>query len=424
MDLLFMHVVIIGAGLMGTTTAWYLRKHGVDVTVIDRAGAAAMETSFANAGMLTPSMADPWNAPGTLSRLLKWVGREDAPMLLRPRALPALLGWGLRFLVNSREPAFRANTLKNVVIANYSMHQLRSLRHELGLEYDQTLGGTLRACRDQASVDHAATLAEFLSEHGVTYQVLDRQGVVRTEPALRTVADNIVGGVHYPEDESGDAHLFTRGVSQAAETAGVCFRFATEVTGFKRSRRRIAAVVTGAEEMAADAVVIAAGSFTPLLARMLGLRVPIRPVKGYSITLPRGDWADGPRIPVADDHLHAAVTPLGHRVRVAGTAEFTGYDDTVTPARIENLLGLLELIYPEYAASIDRTDIRPWCGFRPVSADGVPILGSTPIDNLFLNAGQGHLGWTMSPGSGKAVADLVVGATPEIPIEDYALARF
>ncbi|MGD1976605.1 MAG: D-amino acid dehydrogenase [Gammaproteobacteria bacterium] len=419
-----MHVLIVGAGLMGTTTAWYLRQHGVDVTVLDRAEGAGMETSFANAGMLTPSMADPWNAPGVLSKLLRWVGKDDAPMLLRPQALPSLLGWGIRFMFNSRPARFRKNTLRNVAIAHYSLEQLRSLRTELALDYDQTLGGTLRACRDQASLDHAASLAGFLADHGVEYQVLDRQGVVRAEPGLRPIAEKLVGGVHYVADESGDAHLFTRGLCDAARMAGVVFRFGAKVTGFTRVGDRLNAVQVGDEEIPADAIILAAGSFTPPLARMLGLRVPVRPVKGYSITLPRGDWPDGPRIPVADDHLHAAVTPLGDRIRVAGTAEFAGYDDRVRPARIRNLLSLLEMIYPEYASRIEPGAAEPWCGFRPMSADGVPILGPTPIPNLYVNVGQGHLGWTMSAGSGKLVADLVAGASPDLPMNNYSLDRF
>lgn len=420
-----MRVVIVGAGLVGTTTAWYLRLHGAQVTVLDRAEAAAMETSFANAGMVTPSMADPWNGPGTLSKLVRWLGREDAPMLLRARAIPSLAGWGLRFLANARQSVFRRNTLKNVALANYSLGLLRALRSDPGLEYDGIAGGTLRACRNQASLDHAASLAGFLSDHDVSFRVLDRRGVVEAEPALAPVADKIIGGVHYTGDESGDAHLFCSGLARAAAQRGVKFLFSRPVTGFRRNGGRIAAVETDSGPVEADAFVLAAGSFTPLLARPLGLRVPVRPVKGYSITAPRGDWPDGPRIPVADDHLHAAVTPLGTRIRVAGTAEFAGYDDTLRKSRIDNLLALLDQIYPDYAARMDRAAIEPWCGFRPVCADGVPILGhSGRIDNLYLNTGQGHLGWTMAAGSGKIVADLVAGVTPDIPVGDYSLARF
>jgi D-amino-acid dehydrogenase len=419
-----MHVVIVGAGLIGTCTAWYLRQHGVDVTVIERADAPGMETSFANAGMLTPSMADPWNSPGTLRKLIKWLGREDAPMLLRLHAVPSLSRWGMAFLLNSSEERFRTNTLKNVALANYSLDLLRSLRADLSLNYDQMSAGTLRACRDQVSLDHAAGLAEFLKPHGVEYKVLDRDGVTRAEPALAPVAQRLVGGIHYSGDESGDAHLFCQALGKACAAAGVQFLFGQEVTDASRSGDQFILGTPGAKDIHADAVVLATGSYTPSLASKVGLRVPVRPVKGYSITVPRGDWRDGPRIPVADDHLHTAVTPLGDRIRVAGTAEFTGHDAALTPARIDNLFSLLEAIYPEFARRLDRPSAKPWCGFRPMSADGVPILGATRIPGLFVNTGQGHLGWTMAAGSGKAVADSIVGAPPELKIDDYSLARF
>ena len=444
-----MRVIIIGAGLAGTATAWYLRQGGATVTVIERGEAAAMETSFANAGMLTPSMADPWNAPGTWRNLLRWIGREDAPMLLRPSALPGLLGWGLQFLRHSRTVSFHRNTLKNVRLALYSLKELQRLRDVAAIEYDAASVGTLRACRDQTSLDRAAALAAFLADHGVAYRVLDRAGLVATEPALAPIAGDLVGGIHYCEDESGDAHLFTRGLAQRATECGVEFLYRSEFTGVRLNGSRVSGVEhrllenrsslrsgsaagTNADHkenaktntLDADAVVLAAGSFTPVVARQLGLRVPVRPVKGYSITAPVGDWASPPRIPVSDDHLHAAVTPLGDRIRVAGTAEFTAYDDTLTPSRLSNLMNLLRAVYPDYAARLDPATITPWCGFRPVSADGVPILGSTGIEGLYLNTGQGPLGWTMAAGCGHLLADLILNQAPALDTADYALARF
>ena len=423
-----MRVIVIGAGLAGTSTAWYLAQGGASVTVLDRAPGAAMETSFANAGMLTPSMADPWNAPGTLWHLLRWIGREEAPMLLRPRALPDLAGWGLHFLRQSRPHLFHRNTLKNVRLALYSMSELRRLRDELDIDYDGAARGTLRACRDQASLDRAAELAASLAEHGVAYRLLDRDGVVATEPALNPVAEKIVGGIHYVDDESGDAHLFTSGLATRAKGAGVQFRFGFDVNAIETRRGAVRAVrgrTAGRDErFETEAVVLAAGSFTPLLARRVGVRVPVRPVKGYSITAPRGDWQDGPRIPVSDDHLHTAVTPLGERIRVAGTAEFTGYDDRLTPQRVDNLLRLLQAIYPAYAERLDPSVVRPWCGFRPVSSDGVSILGPSPLAGLFLNTGQGPLGWTMAAGCGRLLADQMLGRHCDLNPEDYALDRF
>ncbi len=419
-----MHIVVIGAGLAGTASAWYLRRQGYEVTVVDRADAAAMETSYANAGMLTPSMADPWNSPGTLGRLLGWLGDEKAPMLLRPAAIPSLAGWGLLFLINSRPAPFHRNTRKNVRLANRSLSRLRELRSELNIEYDQVEGGTLRACRDSASLDHATELADALSDHGVEYRRLDRDGVVAAEPALAPVADQIVGGIHYLGDESGDAHRFCQGLASAADAAGVRFEYGVTVKGFHLEEASVRAARTGGAEIEADAFVIAAGSYTPLLGRMLGISIPVRPVKGYSVTVPRGDWRGAPRIPVSDDHLHTAVTPLGQRIRVAGTAEFARYDKSLTSARIDNLLAMLEAIYPDFARRIDRTEVDPWCGFRPVSADGVPIIGKTPIANLYLNTGHGPLGWTMAAGSGELLAAVVSRNPPPLDASDYALARF
>ena len=425
-----MRVIVIGAGLAGTTTAWYLCRSGAEVTVVDRAPGAAMETSFANAGMLTPSMADPWNAPGTFWHILRWIGREDAPMLLRPSALPGLAGWGVSFLRQSRPGSFRRNTVRNVRLALYSLSELRRLRDELELEYDGAARGTLRACRDRASLDRAASLAASLAEHGVAYRLLDADGVVAAEPALAPVSAKIVGGIHYHGDESGDAHRFTTELAKRAAERGVSFRFGFDVRGIETRDGRAQGIrgrpadCDTEETMEADAVVLAAGSYTPLLARGVGVRVPVRPVKGYSITVPRGDWHDGPRIPVSDDHLHTAVTPLGDRIRVAGTAEFTGYDDRLTPRRVQNLLNLLREIYPAFAQRLDPSTVEPWCGFRPVSSDGVPILGPSPIAGLFLNTGQGPLGWTMAAGCGRLVADRVLGQAGAMDMEDYALDRF
>ena len=420
-----MHVIVIGSGLIGTTTAWYLRRAGADVTVLERAEGPALETSFANAGMLTPSMADPWNAPGVTRKLLAWLGREDAPMLLRAREVPRLAGWGLRFLWNSRRDCFARNTLANLALAGYSLTALRGLRAELGLEYCQREFGTVKIFRERAGFATATALAERLAAEGVASRVLDRAGVVALEPSLDAVRDVIEGGIHYPDDESGDAHLFVCGLAAAAAAAGVEFRFGTAVTGFERQGGRIGAARTAGGRVPGDAVVVAAGSYTPALLAPLGIRVPVRPVKGYSITVPCPDPALGPHLPVNDDTLHIAVTPFGDRLRVAGTAEFAGHDRGVSPRRIDNLRALLRTLFPAAeAAAGAAADLSPWSGLRPMSADGVPIIGPTPVANLYLNTGQGHLGWTMAAGSGRAAARLVLGEPPELALEAYRLDRF
>ena len=420
-----MHVLVVGSGLIGTATAWFLRQQGASVTVVDRADGAAMETSYANAGMLTPSMADPWNAPGVVWKLLRWIGREDAPLLLRPRALPGLTGWGARFLWHSGPRRFENNMWRNLALASYSLDELRTLRAELGLEYCQRLEGTLKTFRDEHSFELARNTAAQLAGRGVAHDVLDRDGVVALEPSLGPVAGELVGGIHHPDDESGDAHLFSRALAAAAARAGVDFRFGTTVTGFNRQGARLTGAQTASGELTADAFVIAAGSYSPLLLKGFGIRLPVRPVKGYSITVPCQDPEASPLRPVIDDTLHIAVTPLGERIRVAGTAEFAGLDRGVSDARIRNLTVTLRALFPALSGALDAaTDIHPWSGLRPMSADGVPILGRTAIDNLYLNTGHGHLGWTMATGSGRAVAELIVRGTPSFPIAGYQLDRF
>ena len=419
-----MKTLIIGSGLLGLTTAYYLSKQGVAVTVIDRAEGPGMETSFANGAALTPGMTDPWNAPGVLRKLIQWLGKEDAPLLLRMHALPSLIGWGWLFLRNSSPEAFRRNLKKNAALAAYSMQTLKTLREETGINYQQASRGTMKVFRDQSAIQSAIDLAQLVEEYGISHKVLSKEQVIRTEPALTGIADSVAGGLYFPGDEAGDAYLFCQQLRALCEKQGVRFDFNTHVEGFKQSSNRITSIVTNHTHYEADSVVLAAGSHSQILARSVGVRLPIRPAKGYSITVPRGDWQDAPQIPVVDDQLHAVVTPVGDRIRVAGTAEFTGFDLSINPGRINNLQRLLQAIYPDFAAKLDAQDITPWAGFRPMTADSVPILGKTKMDNLFLNTGHGHLGWTMAAGSGKAVAGVMLGQKAGLGVEAYGLKRF
>lgn len=418
-----MRVLVIGSGLAGVATAFFLNRNGCDVTVVERRQGAALETSFANAGMLTPSMADPWNAPGVLWKVLKWIGRDDSPLLLRPSALPTMISWGLGFLANSSPQRFTVNMSKNARIASYSLGVLRQLRTELDLHYDERVRGTIKIFRERAAFDEMVEIAHKLAAEGITHEALDTAGVIEAEPSLAPIADKLVGGVLFPGDESGDAHKCCRAIAEAAQKRGVTFRFEVTVSGFDRNGGRIAAVLTDQGPLEADAYVLAAGSYSPLLARHLGLNIPIRPVKGYSITVPCGDWQGAPLRPIVDDTVHIAVTPLGQRLRVAGTAEFAGWDTVVRGPRIEYVRRLLLDILPD-AAPFLSAPIEEWAGLRPMCCDGVPILGRTPIANLYLNTGHGHLGWTMSQGSGKLVADLIAGGKPQLDLADYRLGRF
>jgi D-amino-acid dehydrogenase len=417
-----MKVLIIGSGLIGLTTAWFLRRNGHEVAVIDRAEGPGQETSFANGALLTPSMAEPWNAPGCWRVLLGSLGRSDAAMQLRLRALPAMAGWGLRFLSNSRAAIFERNTVSNSRLALYALEVLQSLRQQTAIEYGRTARGSLKIFRDQASLDLASEALARTSAKGADFRTLSNRETAELEPALAPIADQLAGAIHYGADETGDAYRFCVALAEHAKQQGVDFRFGTEVTSLEVRSGRITAVIAGSERFEADRYVVAAGSYSTPLLRRVGVNLPVRPAKGYSVTF--DDHQDRPSlgIPVIDDHWHAAVVPLAGAIRVAGTAEFAGFDLTLSQARIQNLLKLLREVLPR--ARIDLGTARPWCGLRPMSVDGVPIIGPTPISNLFVNTGHGHLGWTMAAGSGQLLADLVSGNVPSIDPAPYALTRF
>jgi len=419
-----MKVVVVGSGLLGICSAYWLRESGAQVTVLDRAAGPGRETSFANGALVTPSMSDPWNAPCVLWRLLGWLGREDSPMLLRPKALPALAGWGLKSLRESSERRFHANTLSNLTLAKYSLATLRELRSRTAIDYDQGAVGTLKVIRESRAFDAARSMAAWIGGHGVSWRELDREMTIALEPSLAPIADELAGSIHFPDDEHGDALRFCEALAAQAARSGVEFRYSTIVDALEYDGRRIRGVRSQAGSIAAEAVVVAAGSFSPQLLRGVGLRLPVAPVKGYSITVAFPAGVPGPAIPILDAELHAVAVPLNGRLRIAGTAEFAGYDLSVPNARIENLIRLLNRTFPAIARAVVRDRIKPWSGLRPMSADGVPIVSRTPIDNLFLNTGHGHLGWTMAAGSGRALADLMMGRKPEIDLKPYALDRF
>ncbi|MCI0749996.1 MAG: D-amino acid dehydrogenase [Nevskiales bacterium] len=419
-----MRVIVIGSGLQGVTSAWFLARNGCQVTVLDREDGVAQGTSYANAGMLTPSMADPWNAPGVFRRLLHYLGREDAPLLLRPGALPSLLGWGISFLANARPEKFRANMTSNLQLALYSLKVLRELRAALGLSYDQKTAGTLKIFRDTRAFDEAAQRSEILAGLGLHVKALNPGELVAFEPALADVRDTLVGGLHCPDDESGDARLFTEALAGHARQAGVEFRFNTSVLSLDCTGNRVTDVAIYNEKLQADAVVVAAGSWSPQLLKPFGIHLPVCPVKGYSITVPAGMWPTLPQRPVIDDALHAAVTPLGQRLRIAGTAEFAGYDLRLSPARVENLFTLLLDVFPSFKPHLDRSQATPWAGLRPMTPTGVPLVGRLKIENLYVNTGHGHLGWTLAAGSASHLASLVHGERPPIDPTPYRADQY
>ncbi|MEQ8232006.1 MAG: D-amino acid dehydrogenase [Gammaproteobacteria bacterium] len=419
-----MHCIVVGAGLLGLTSAWFLRRHGLEVTVVEQAAGPGLGTSFANGGMLHASQASPWNEPGVLWQALRMLGREDSALLIRPRVLPRMLPWAWQFVRNSRPVRFHTNMARNARLAAYSLRVLHEEFATLELRFERAGEGTLKIYRTPAELDLAQTIALRCRDWDVRYEVLDRPGVTKLEPALTDVADALSGGIHFPDDVSGDAHLFCRELAAACTAAGVRFSYEASATRVVLQRGRVHGVEIAGEMVPATHCLIAAGSHTAALARPLGLRVPVQPVKGYSLTLPLDGWSYRPRVPVIDEHFHAAVCPLGSHLRVAGTAEFAGFDDRLTPSRLENLYTLVSHVYPAGARIIDRGEVSHWTGFRPMSPDGVGIMGPTRIPGLHLNTGHGHLGWTMATGAGKLVADALVGAATDIALDDYAPARF
>ncbi|MGH8398692.1 MAG: D-amino acid dehydrogenase [Gammaproteobacteria bacterium] len=415
--------VIIGAGLIGTTTAWYLAERGFEVTVLERREGPGRETSFANGGLLTPSEADPWNAPGTLGQLLRWLGREDSPLLLRPSALPGMLRWGLEFLRASRSAPHLRSTSTILALALYSLRALDELDRQLSLKYDRLSNGTVKIFRERKALDEALKLADSLKPLGLDSRLMKPDEAVKLEPALAAVSEHLVGAIHYPGDASGDAYLFTCELHARALAAGVIFRFNTVVKDMRGDGMQIQSLTTSDGDISADAYVLAAGSYSPQLVKPLKLRLPIYPVKGYSVTLTSPDNLSV-HVPIVDFEQKIVITPLGQRIRIAGTAEFNGYDTGLNQARGKNMLRQAVRILPELEQPAGQGEGIHWTGLRPMTCDGPPILGASPYRNLFFNTGHGPLGWTLCAGSSRLVADLVAGAAPAMDISGCSFNRF
>ena len=421
-----MRVIIIGGGVTGITTAYYMQRYGAEVTVLERSHGAGLETSFGNGGGLTASVVEPWNEPGIHKVLLHSLGRKDAPILLRPSAIPGMLSWGIRFLRESRQDAFIRNIKRNSVLARYSLALMEQIREETGIRYRQSDTGTLLIYRDGTSLDRGVKHYRLLDEqYGVEHKVLDSHGLSALEPSLRPVQDRLEGGIHFPGDETGDCHIFCSNLAELLEKRGVRFRYGACVTKIIRQEALFRLELSDGKALETDKVVVAAGPWSPNLVAPLGIRLPVYPVKGYSLTIPMEGWGIGPRHLVGDMDLHAVATPLGGKVlRVAGTAEFTGFDRTIPPERVANLVRLVEAIFPEFAGIMDRDALNPWTGLRPMSSDGVAVLGNTPIAGLFLNTGHGHLGWTTAAASARILADTIMGRPAEVDITPYSIDRF
>jgi D-amino-acid dehydrogenase len=423
-----MHVAVIGAGIAGLSAAYFLRAGGAQVTVFESRAGAGLETSFANGSLLHPSLVEPWNEPGVLRTLLKNLGNSESAMLLRLRAVPGLAGWGLRFIRESSPSRFRANTLANVALARHSLAQLSAMR-EHGVEYASYRRGSLVVQRSEEALGRALAWREWLAPHGVPFRKLSRDELIALEPALAPVAHELVGATHQVEDEGGDPKRYCDSVLARLRDMGAQVHFDSAVARLLPVEDRVGGLVLAdGRSLSFNAVVLAAAAWSAGLARQMDLRIPVKPVKGYSITLPRVgvDGTDiAPRIPVIDPALHMAVVPVGdERVRVAGTAEFAGFDARVLPERVRNLRRLVARLYPRYVEALGPEAGTPWVGLRPMSPDGVALVGETRVPGLYLNTGHGHTGWTLSAGSGHLLACLVLGTPPPLDPAPYRPGRF
>ncbi len=416
-----MKIVILGSGVIGTTSAWYLAAAGHEVTVLDRQPGPALETSFANAGEVSPGYASPWAAPGIPVKAIKWMFMKHSPLFLRPSLDPAFWRFGLAMLRNCNSAAYEVNKSRMVPIAEYSRDLLRTLRAETGISYDERMQGTLQLFRTEKLLAGAAKDVHVLADLGVPHEVLDVEGCVRVEPALARVREKFVGGLRLPGDETGDCFKFTNALRDLATARGVEFRYGVDITGLLAEGDRIAGVATSAGPVTADAYVVALGSYSPLLLKRHGIDLPVYPVKGYSLTVPITDPAGAPESTVMDEYHKVAITRLGDRIRVGGMAELDGYSTTLHPSRRATLE---HVVTDFYGAGGDATKGSFWAGHRPMTPDGPPVIGRAKFSNLWLNTGHGTLGWTMACGSGAVLADLVTGQAPAIDARPLSLDRY
>ncbi len=416
-----MKVCVLGAGVVGTTTAYFLQKQGHEVTVIDRQSGAGLETSFANGGQISASHAAPWAGPQVPLLMLKWLGKEDAPLLYHLRADPVLWRWSIQFFMNCRTSKSHENTVKSLKLALYSRQILPEIRQDTGIEYDLKTLGILDIHRNAKTYNEAVANAAALNELGCMNKMLGQEAVFSLEPALKEAGADILGGVHTPDDESGDAHAFTRNLALSCADRGATFRYNETVSRLEHEAGRITSVITDKDQYEADAYVASIASYTPQLLGPLGLKLPIYPTKGYSVTIPIGGRNNAPHISISDEEYRIVFTRLGDRLRVAGTAEFDGYNTDLNEKRGN---AILEMARTQFPNAGDFANAALWTGLRPLTPDGLPTIGRSTMDNLYLNTGHGTLGWTLCAGSGKAAADLVSGNTPDIDLSGFAPDRF
>lgn len=430
-----MKIIVLGGGVIGVSTAWALVRQGAEVTLIDRQPDVAMETSFANAGQVSPGYSTPWAAPGIPLKAMKWLFQRHAPLSIRPDGSLFQWRWMAAMLANCSAERYAVNKERMMRLSEYSRDCLRQWRAETGIAYDARSQGTLQLFRSQAQLDAAARDVAVLQECGVPFELLDTQGVVAVEPALKSASAPICGGLRLPNDETGDCHLFTRRLAQLAATQGMTLRSACTVQSLVSDGQSITGVNVmhkrhgtqgdaddsgSVEQLNADAVVLAAGSYSRDLLLPLGLDIPVYPVKGYSLTMPLSDATLAPQSTVLDETYKIALTRLGDRLRVGGMAELAGFDMRLNPRRRATLEKVTRELFP----GGDLSQAQFWTGLRPMTPDGTPLVGATPLQGLYLNTGHGTLGWTMACGSAQLLADVISGRQPAIRTEGLDMSRY
>ena len=416
-----MKVLVLGSGVIGVSCAYQLASAGHEVTVVDRQPAAALETSYGNAGEVSPGYSAPWAGPGVPIKAVKWLLMRHRPLVIRPNIDLNLLRWGVAMLRNCTAARYELNKGRMVRLAEYSRDCLKALRAETGIRYDERMQGTLQLFRTQAQLDGTAADVEVLKRYGVGFELLDRDGCLRVEPALASVKHKFVGGLLLPGDETGDCFKFTQNLAALAVSQGVQFRYGTTIKKLLQAGRQIDGVATDAGTLKADAYLVALGSYSPLLLKHVGIRLPVYPVKGYSITVPITDAAGAPESTVMDESHKVAVTRLGDRIRVGGTAELAGYTLKLHDARRQTLEHVVTDLFPR-GGDVKRAEF--WCGLRPMTPDGTPVIGGTRMPNLYLATGHGTLGWTMAAGTGRVMADVISGRAPGIDMDGLTVDRY
>tara|TARA_Y100000768_G_scaffold379894_1_gene356239 strand:- start:581 stop:1891 length:1311 start_codon:yes stop_codon:yes gene_type:complete len=416
-------IVIIGGGLQGLATAYTLMTRGEEVLILERNEDVASAASFANAGMLTPSQSMPWNSTSDLLNILSGFGKKDSPMTMSPKALPSLATWGIRFFINSRAKKFDEISRNLFKLGTYSKKLTQRVRNDFNLSYDETEIGTIKIYRKQENLEKALKLHKRIFSNSNESEILDTQELVKKEPQLKDIKDQLVGGVYFPEDETGDAYKFCKHLENIIRSNGGRILTNTKINKILVNKGTVNCVITDRAILQTNRVVVCAGSWSRELLKNIQINLPVRPVKGYSLTYDTAGLNNSPNYSVVDESIHTAITPFSNRIRVAGSAEFVGYDDHIHPSRESYLNNMLQNIYPGLYSQIELNDGKLWHGFRPMSADGLPFIGNTRISGLYVNCGQGHLGWTLAMGSATLLADEIQNKESDIDRNPYLASR-